>query len=210
MCGGKPKVDNTIQLQMLEDSRRARAEEEARLARIRQGTAKIDQTFAGFDDGFFNDYRNNIMNFYQPQIDDQFGDAQDDLTYAFARAGTLNSTMANEKSADLNKAYEVGLADLLADAQGQVNSLNSNINTEKSNLVSLLNATGDADRAANEALSRSQVLFERQPDYNALPDLFSGIAQGVGGYFQQQNNQRILDTYFGRSGTSGGSGRIVQ
>lgn len=209
MCGGRPKVDDTIQKQMLADSHQARADEEARKERIRQGTAQIDQTFGAFGPGFYDTYRNRVMDFYQPQLDNQFRDARDELTYAFGRAGTLNSTMANSKNSDLTEAYQVGLAELLADAEGQVGNLNSRINTEKTNLVSLLNATGDADRAANEALSRSQVLFEAIPDYNMLPDIFNGFATGIGGYMQGQNQQRALDTYFGRTGSTG-SGRIVR
>jgi hypothetical protein len=193
---------------MLEDSRRAREEEEARQARIREGTARIDRTFGDFDRAFYDDYRNRVMAFYQPQLDNQFADARDDLTFAFARAGTLNSTMANRKNADLTEAYQVGLAELLSDAEGKVGQLNSRINTEKSNLVSLLNATGDADRASNEALARSQVLFEAQPDYDMLPDIFNGFATGIGNYMQGQNQQRILDAYTGRSSPAG-SGRII-
>lgn len=207
MC--KPDVDNSLQRQAQQDAATARAEEEARQARITAGTAQIDDTFGGFDDGFFNGYRDSILNFSQPQLDRQFGDARDELTFSLARAGTLNSSVAGQKQAELTSAYDTSMADLLANAQNQTNSLRGQVENERSSLLSLLNATGDADRASNEALSRSQVLFEAQPDYSLLPDIFSGVASGIGAFSQNQQRQQVLDTYFGGSNSSGSS-RIVR
>lgn len=208
MCGGGPDVDTTIQDQMLADSRRAREEEEARKERIRQGTARIEDVFGGFDDSFYGNYRTDILDFYQPQLDDQFSDARDELTFALTRAGTLNSSMAGDKLADLTTAYDTNRAKLLADAEGQVSDLQSRVANEKSSLISLLNSTGDADRAANEALARSQVLFEKQPDYNMLPDIFAGATAGIGGWMERRRQQQMLDTYFGGRGQQDRS-RIV-
>ena len=207
MC--RPKVDTSVQDQMRADSERARQEEEARQERIRTGTEQIDNTFSGFNGGFFDNYRSTIMDFYQPQLDQRFESAQDDLTFALARAGTLNSSAAADRQAELTSAYDASVADLLADAEGQTNQLRQRVSGEKSNLISLLNATGDADRASNDALARSQILFEAQPDYNILPDIFGGIASGIGGFVQNRNNQQILDTYFGTPGNPGNS-RIVR
>ena len=209
MCGGKPKVDNSIQEQMLADAQRARDEETARAERIKTGTATIDANFGQFDDGFYDKYRDSYTGFYQPEIDNQFGDAKDQLTFALARAGTLNSSMAGDKQADLQTAYDTQQATTLSQAENAVANLKSNVNAEKSNLVSLLNATGDADRASNEALARSQQLFQSQPAYNPLGDIFAGAASGVGSYYAGQNNQRAYDTYFGGRAPSAGSARLV-
>jgi hypothetical protein len=200
MCGS-PKVDNTIQNQMLADSARARQDEEARAGRIRTGTADIDRTFEGFGDDFFNGFRDNIMDYQQPQLDDQFGDAQDELTFALTRAGTLNSSMAGQKRADLTSAYTDNLASLLNDAEGQTGDLRGRVANEKSSLTSLLNATGDAQRSANEATSRSRVLFEQQPRFNPLPAVFQGAATGVGNFVEQRQRSQVLDAYFGGSPT---------
>lgn len=209
MCGGSPSVDNSIQEQMLADSRAAREEEEARKARIRAGTAKIDKTFGQFDDGFFDGYRDNYLGFYEPEVDRQFGDAQKQLTYGLARAGTINSSMAGEKQADLMTALGLQKAGVLSQANDATSKLRGNINTEKSSLVSLLNATGDSDRAANEALARSQQLYQAQPSYNMLGDLFGGVASGVGNYYSGVQNRKIYDTYFGGNSASGGSARVI-
>lgn len=205
MCGGSPSVDNSIQREMLADSRAARRKEEEREARIREGTAAIDQQFQRFDDTFFDTYQNQFMDYYQPQLDDKFSDASDDLTYALARAGTLNSSMAADGRADLNTAYDDARAGVLSEAVGARSDMQNRINNERSSLVSVLNATGNSERAANQALSRSRNLFEAQPEYSPLGDVFAGATRGYGAAAYGQQQQDTID-YYNRN-RNGGTGR---
>lgn len=205
MCG-KPKVDDSLQRQMAEDAAKARADEEARKARITAGTQKIDQTFAGFNDGFFTGFRDRVIGMSQPELTDKFNNARSGLAYALARAGTSNSTIAGDKQADLQKTYDANRAGIISRADSQTTDLRQQMANEKSSLVSLLNATGDADRASNEALARSAVLFQKQPDYQPLGDIFAGAASGIGSYLSGADNRRAYNTYFK---PQQGSGRIV-
>lgn len=135
MCfGGEAEVDTTIRDQMLADAERARQDEEARKARIQTGTANIDTAFGNFNDGFYDGFRDNYMSLYQPELDQQFGNAKDDLTFAFARSGTLKSSMAGKKLADLLQAYDNQRSGLLADAEGATGQLRSRVANEKSGL----------------------------------------------------------------------------
>lgn len=208
MCGAKPKIDTTVQDQMLADSREARAKEEARAARIKSGSGKIDDVFKGFDDGFYKGFRDKQTAFYQPEVDKQFGDAKDQLTYALARAGTLNSTIAGDKQAKLKGAYDIQTASTLSQAEDATASLRGNVNNEKSSLVSLLNATGDADRAANEATARSQQIFQKTPSYNPLGDIFGGVTGAIGNYAAGAQNRAAYQAYFGGA-KNAGSSRVV-
>lgn len=209
MCGSKPRVDNSVQIQMQEDARKAREAEEARQGRIRAGTAAIETQFGQFDDGFFKGYRDRHLDYLNPQLDRQFGDARDQLTFSLARAGTLNSTVAGERQARLQSAYDNEKASILAQAEGAATDLRGQVENEKSSLVSLLNATGDSERASNEALSRTQQLFRRQPTVSTLPDLFAGVAGGVGAYQGGVNQRQAYDTYFGARPASRGNSRVV-
>lgn len=201
MCGfGSPKVDTSYQDQMMADAAEARRLEEERQGRVREGSAEIDRIFGGFDNGFFNRYRDQILNLSRPEIDRQFGDAKDELTYALARAGTLKSSMAGEKSADLFRRYDAARGDALASANSSADSMRNRVANEKSGLIALLNGTGDTERASNEALSRSQILFKAEPGYNPIGDLFGGIASGIGNYYAGRQNKNAIDTYFGDGG----------
>lgn len=209
MCSS-PKVDNSIQKKQLQEAEEARKREEERQARIKAGTAKIDQTFEAFDDGFYNNLLNDYTSFYMPQLDDQFGKAKDDLTFALARAGTINSTVAADKQADLLKQYDTQRASILSQGQDTVNAQRQRIGSEKSALVAQLNATGDADRASNEALARTQQMYHEKPAYNPLGDIFAGAAAGVGNYWNAQQNANAVRAYYGAAnGNRAGSGRII-
>lgn len=197
MCFSSPKIDNSVQRQQQAEAEAARKKEEERQARITAGTAKIDQTFGQFDNNFFNARKNEYMGYYQPQLDEQFKGAQDDLTFAFARNGTLNSSMAAQKQADLQSKYDVEKAGILSNANSVVDDMRSKFNSEKSTLVSQLQATGDADRVSNEALARTQQLFNQRPQYSALGDIFGGVANAIGNYQAGSTAGQTYASYFG-------------
>lgn len=136
----------------------------------------------GFDDAFYKRYHDDFMGYYQPQLDKQFGDARNELTYALARAGTLNSSMGLEKAADVKGEYDTQQGAINSQATNAVNKLKGTIGNEKSALYSELEATGDSARAANEATSKTRVLAASTPEYNPLGDIFTGITSGIGQY----------------------------
>lgn len=209
MCGSQPNVDNSAAEAAAEEARQARVREEERQARITDGTTKINDTFGTFTDDFFTGLRDTYMDYYQPQLDQQFGKASDDLTFSLARAGTLNSSIAGQKQAELTTQYNDSLASILSQAQGAADDQRARVGQEKSSLISLLNSTADADMVSNEALARTQSLFNERPTYNPLGDMFGGVATGVGQYLQNQQNKNLYNAYMG-GGSAGSSARIVR
>ncbi len=192
MClGGSPKVDNRLTNLQIEEARRAREEEEARQGRIRAGNQKIDQVFSGFTPAFYDTRFNDFMAFYQPQLDDRIQRARSDLTFALNDAGLLNSTVAADKVADLNKEYDTQRASIISRGKNDVDSFKGRIANEKAALVSQLNATGDADRISNEATARTQQLFREIPEYSPLGDIFGGLASGIGSYASRLRDDAI-------------------
>lgn len=157
----------------------------------------------GFDQGFYDKFRQNFMDYYNPQLLQKFGDARDQLTYALARAGTLNSSLAADKAARLDAEYDVQRAGIVNQATGQENELKSRINSERSALVSQLNATGDADATANNASRVGLNLGQMQPNVSPLGDIFAGFASGIGQYLQGANNAAVYSAgYSPRSNPS--------
>lgn len=192
MCFSGPKVDTSVQDAQLEESRLARQKEEERQARINAGTQAINSQFAQFDDAYYGKRSQSYLDYYQPQLDDKFALARKDLTYALARAGTLNSTAAADKNAELTKQYGQQSAAIQAKAAGEADTLRTSVQNNKSALVNQLNTTGDADAAANAATAATKQIFNQVPAYNPLGDIFSGIASGIGGLTSYYNNQQIL------------------
>lgn len=209
MCDFGPKVDTTLSDQMTAEAAAARQREEERQGRITTGMADLDTQFGAFDDSFYDQRKDSFLGYYTPQIDDKFSDAKDQLTYALARAGTSNSTMAGDQLGKLLKAYSSEQAGILSQADADGANVKSRIGAEKSSLTAQLNATGDASRVSNDALGRTQQLFAETPVYSPLGDIFGGVANGIGNYAQAQREQQLYRTYFG-NGQSGSSSRVIQ
>jgi len=162
------------------EAKKARKAEEARQARIRAGTEEINKVFDGnFTDDFFGDRRGSFVEFARPQVDEQFGDATEQLTYQLARNGTLNSSIAGDQTADLNRQYDIQLQDITDQARQYESTARTAVEDARANLIATLNATGDAEGAANAALARSTALSST-PAYSPVGQLFTDFTAGLG------------------------------
>lgn len=167
------------------EAARARADEEARQGRIRQGTASINSTFGHFDDNFFGDIRDAFVNFARPQLDDQFRKAGEQNTFNLARSGTLDSSMRGEQTADLQKQYDIERQNLIDKARGYETEARNNVERSRGDLISMLQVTGDATGAANSALTRAATLAT-PPAYSPLGQLFQDSTAMLGQQMAQE------------------------
>src|SRR3546814_21199857 len=87
--GGKTPKDNAAEI--------ARQQEEARQQRIRDGQSAIDTNFAQFNDPYFDDYRQDYMAYYQPQLDRQYQNARRKSVLGLHRTGNLSSSRSAER-----------------------------------------------------------------------------------------------------------------
>jgi hypothetical protein len=133
----------------------------------------------GFDDNFFSGRRQAYIDYASPQLEEQYGDAQKQLTYALTRSGNLDSSMRADKSAELQKMYDLNKQKIADDALSYETQSRNAVEDARSNLIATLNATGDAQGAANAALARSQALSQA-PAYNPLSQLFTDFTAGLG------------------------------
>jgi hypothetical protein len=163
-----------------EEARRARADEEARQARIRQGTSKINTTFdTQFNSDFFAGRRDAYTGYAMPQVDDQYRDTQKELTFALTRAGLLDSSVRGQKTADLQKRYDLNKQQVGDQAIASAGETKNAVEDARSNLIATLNATGDAQGAANSAISRASAL-STPAAFSPLSNLFADFTAGLG------------------------------
>lgn len=162
------------------EARMARADEAARQERIRQGTQRIGTVFdSQFNDQFFDGRRQAYVDYATPQVEDQFADAQKQLTFALARGGNLNSSARAEKAADLQKRFDITTQEVADKGLSYANEARSAVEGARSDLVGMLNATGDAEGAANSAISRASALSQPAA-FSPLTQLFSDFTAGLG------------------------------
>lgn len=162
------------------EAAQARADEAARQTKIREGTANVNSIFdSNFNDDFFNKRRDAYLSYATPQLEDQYGDANKQLTFSLARSGLLDSSVRGEKLGDLQKLYDTQKQAVADKALGYETGARNSVEDARGNLISTLNATGDAEGAAKGALARSAALS--QPDaYSPLGQLFTDFTNGLG------------------------------
>lgn len=163
--------------------RTAQADRDAEAQRqntIRFGTQNVDNIFnSQFNDDFYNKQQQGYLNYATPQLDDQLGKAREQLTYALARGGVLNSSVRSAKEAELQQKADLARQQIGDQALSYGTQARNNVENARSNLISTLNATGDAQGAVNSAMSRATAL-SAPPSYSAVGQLFTDFLSGLG------------------------------
>lgn len=203
MCMPKPPKDNSAKI--------AREQEAARQTRITQGQGNIDQNFSQFNDPYFAGLSNDYSSYYTPQLEKQYSDANQNLTYKLARSGNAESSTANKQFGDLLEAYNTQRRSVADNALAAGNSARSNVENQKASLYSLNSSSADPSLVASRAAAAATGL--RQPQtFSPLGNLFAGFINSsansaalnnqAGGF----NNNDDLPGY---NWNSSGSGRTV-
>lgn len=170
------------------------------------GTSKS----GGFGDDFFAKRRQSFIDYATPQLEDQYGNAQKELTFALARSGTLDSSIRGEQTGKLQQLYDLNKQKIGDEALSYETQSRNAVEDARANLIQTLNATGDAQGAANSALSRSQALSQPAA-YSPLSQLFTDFTAGLG---TQAAQERAMAASGGsykapyNTGLFGGAGRV--
>lgn len=142
-------------------------------------------TGTGFNDAYYNQQRDNYTNYAMPQLDQQHDDAGKQLTFALDRGGLLDSSVRGEKLSDLQRLYDTQKQGVADKALSYETGARNSVEDARSNLITTLNATGDAEGAASSALARSQAL-SAPPAYDPLGQLFTDFTSTLGMQTAQQ------------------------
>lgn len=157
-----------------------RADEVARQQRIQAGTDNINSMFDGqFNDDFFNKQRQNYIDYASPQLEDQYGQAQKQLVYSLARNGNLDSSARADLEGQLQKKYDLNKQQIADQGVAYGNQSRNSVEDARSQLIGMLNSTGDASGAVNSAISRAQSLSQ-PPSYSTLSNLFTDFTSALG------------------------------
>lgn len=159
-------------------AREARRQEEARQARIKEGAATIDKAFAGYDDDFYQDRYNAYVDFATPQREENTRRAAQDLAAALARQGITQSTVANDKQVELEKADAAMGREIASNALRFENMARANIQDAQQRLLeqnASLADPGVATRMASVAAQNAAAL----PQFDAITNAARNIAEGL-------------------------------
>lgn len=156
-----------------------RIQEQQRQDSITSGTNAINDTFTPFNSDFYNARGKAYTDYANPQLDQQYNDAKQQLTYSLARAGALDSSARASQEAKLQQTYDSGKQQVQNAALDYENQAKTGVESARSNLLSTLNSTGNASLAANSALGQAQAL-SAPASYSPLGQLFTSFTSGLG------------------------------
>lgn len=185
----------------------AEKKEAQRQARIRSGLEQINSIFGGFDDSFYQGRADEFTDFAKPQLDDQFADAQEDLTFALARNNRLDSSVAAEQRADLNDKFNLERINLEDQANKVGTDSRNAVEGSRADLVALNSSVADPNQIALQANNRMAGLTASEA-FNPLGPLFTNVGDTLGSQaeLERRGNARFNTGLFTPSATSGGTG----
>lgn len=170
------------------------------------------QRFEGVSDPIWEQQAQAYLDFANPQLDDQYQDAREDMVYALQRQGQAESSLAGDKWADLERDYKLQQQGVAEQARGYANQAQNDIMSQKNSLLQTLNAT--ADPGAVTASARDAIAsLSNTPSFSPLGPLFqnatAGLAAGLQGNQNYQIDQNTNQVIYG-SDPDRGSGRVIR
>lgn len=157
----------------------AQKAEKERQKRIALGMGKINDTFKGYNDEFYDRRAQDYASWAMPQVEEQYADAQKQLLFALARQyGSTNTSEAAARQADLAKKYGLAKTQQTEQSQAVANTARANVEDARTQLVAQLNATADPNATASAAIRQSELLNQTDP-YTPLGELFANVTEGL-------------------------------
>lgn len=138
-----------------------------------------EKTSGGFDDDFFTGRKQAYLDWANPQLEKQRETAGRELTFSLARSGLLDSSARAQKESELTDLFGQRSREIGQTAVQQESSARDAVEGARSDLITMLQATGDAEGAANSAIARSKAL-SAQPAYNPLGQLLTEFTSTLG------------------------------
>lgn len=162
------------------EAEKARQEEQARQQRVRDGTTRVNSIFdKQFNEPYFEGRKQAYINYANPQLEQQRGEAEKELTFALARSGLLDSSVRGQKAGELQRTYDLNKQQIADQALSYSGEAKSAVEDARANLINTLNATGDAEGAASSAINRASAL-SKPAAFSPLSQLFADFTAGLG------------------------------
>lgn len=165
----------------------ARADEQARQARIKQGVGNINDRFGQFDRSFFDNRAQAYRNFATPQVNDAYKQVSDQLAFSLARSGLDQSSEAARQGGVLMRDNALARQQVEEGATSEATKARQAVEDQRNSLIQQVNMTSDPEMAAQNALRSAGILEQRQA-FNPVANLFAnttgmlGAAQQSGYY----------------------------
>lgn len=170
MCFASQPEDHSAEI--------ARQQEATRQANIAAGTQKINDAFAQFTPDYFTGIGKNFTDYYMPQLDKQYQDTRRNLIYGLSNTGGLTSSAGNQSIADLENQYNLQRQQVTSGAIDAENQAKSDLENNRSQLISNLEAGSGVESTAQTAMARAAAMTAPKV-YSPLGDVFSQFTNNL-------------------------------
>lgn len=212
MCLSSPSSNNDSAVQ--QQQAQAAAQEAQRQATITEGQGKIADIFSSYNPDYYSGLSTDYTNEYQPQVQDQYNQAQQALLYAQANQGITGSSAGAFENSQLDKQNAAQVQQVDSAANDYANSAKSQVQTLQNNLTNQLESTGDDSTISPTDLN--QLNIQSVSSMTPLTGLFNNLTNQYGNYSAGaaaagQNNtlNSGIGSLFSGSGSGSGSSKVV-
>jgi hypothetical protein len=169
------------------------AEAEARRQlKVDAGLAEIEKVFGQYDQDFYDKSSDAYLDYYEPQLDDQFKDGLKELQFALARGGRFGSSTEVNRKADAAEEYGIQKNELASGAIKAANDSEASVTAAKRDMTNLNQVNANPDLAASLSNSQAGVL-NQPPKFDPLLDVFGSITEGLAKREEIENRKKIRD-----------------
>lgn len=171
-----------------------RRKEEARQGRITAGRSAVSDIFDPmFNQGFYDKQQQAFLDYQNPQLEDQYKDAGQELLFALTRTGLGQSSAMNQRQAKLTDTYTQAGQGIVDEAARRKAQTQAAVNAQR---MALMNqAEGAHDPSYMRGLAQSQGASLAAPQsMSNLGDIFATALSGItSAYDQERRKQAIAD-----------------
>ena len=169
------------------------AEAEARRQlKVDAGLEEIEKIFGQYDQDFYDKSSDAYLDYYEPQLEDQFKEGLKELQFALARGGRFgSSTEVNRKA---KAAEELGFQknELASGAIQAADASEKAVTAAKRDMTNLNQINANPDLAASLSQAQSGIL--NQPaKFDPLLDVFGNITEGLAKRDEIENRQKLRE-----------------
>jgi hypothetical protein len=204
MCFGSPGDGGAAQ---------ARADEQARQDRIKQGVSSVNNTFDKFDNNFYNQRGQAYQNYATPQLNNQYKQMSNNLAYSLARNGNTNSSEQARQGGILQSDNAFAHQQIADQSIAEQQKARQQVEENRNSLINQLQATSNPSLAASGA-ERQAASLAMQPAFSPLGNLFANTTSVLGnaaqaGYYSNGPGVGAYKQYFGYGGPNTSGNKVI-
>ncbi len=157
--------------------------------RIKQGNLflKEDKTFKGFGDDFFNEASDAYTNFAMPDLNRQYKDTHDNITFGLANRGLLNSSVSEKAMSDLNISAGQKRLQVADNARATAQNLRKQIEQARQDAIAQLYQTADPAQGLKGAIATASQF--------TVPQAFTPIMNAFGDVANRYAARQLYNNY---------------